>query len=1426
MALAVQRAQAAARAAQTAAEMEEHRRLRKLPPTCPWVTNREWFAAKSKEEKRAFYARNGMSKTDILRAEMEAEARREAKAEAARRAEVEAELRVATETRQSEEAALESALAEESMLRAAWEAARAARIAQEARVETALAEETRLTGLLDSRESDVTVAPADEPESSLERRVKATDEEADADEPEAARRRVKVVRFLLPDDSQLSLEGKDRPVEAEEAYEPEKAVHGEPAEEPVTAVLESPAEEPILVVEQGEAKVEVDSATDEPEPSLEGMVKVGAVADEPELPLEGRVKVDEEIVTDEPEPSLEGTVKVDNLVADEPELLLEGRVKADEPVADAPEASLERKTAEDATAAYEPELEASSEEQATATAAITTLAQSETETSYGEEVMMTDEQLAEPIPEEEQGEERATEPTLAQALETALLTLAYEPETAECQSLADEPMSETSFGEEDKVKAEPLAQEPETVQQMLAHELETAECKDLDYDDSWFTSLYEEGDDVVMVEAPAQEPETAQHMLAHEPETAGESLDDDEIWSASLYEEEDNVMAEPPAQEPETAQHMLAHEPETAGESLDDDESWFASLYEEEDNVMAEPPAQELETAQNILAYVPETAWCPNLADEPMPQASYEEEGQVKAEGEFSNMEMENNDPMLLDAPAPTEQRVGYEMAERGRLAAIHEQIQVAQAHAAHLAELQRAEAQRRAQEEWELAQALALQQAHEAEIARARAEAEERARQQHDAWLWEQAQAAARQQREEQEAEDRALGVNLLARLQQEEDARDLQAALAAAEFAHAEDASMPEPAAPDSDPDAGEPNDANESESEEDDEDTSLNEEELQWLNPHFEFTRDEGDSLFGSTSEGESDAWSHGAPEAEPQLAFAREAEPMDRAVATRVGQMPTTTPAIADQTPSIGGIAVPNANLWRAAHQTIPAAFMTPYTELQAEAADAETASAEEAEQRLAGPAPAARRKVLPARGVRGSKEAKLRAVQELRETQAAQKDKEEFGEELCEEDLALCKEVEEGWAAEMEAEEAKVEAADEATTSKGKEVAKSRAEVRAEARAKAALEYKQIEEARQREGERLRRAMESASAKDTIFSLSEETPFRPVVLGEEAMFDPRSKRAYAAAQNAHVMGLAAEEAKRSAQMREVEEESEVSDADDETEEEEDGESYADAKLRWAAEWEAQRVLIAQRQQAEEAEARVTEATAQPVQKRSLDSVDSESEADNETDDDDAMDMDGARVVRVNRRADKRADKPETDKKALALFGDMPPAIELGAQLPAGTVFAQEKPFIPMYGAETFSGNTRGLGLSEYIDSVRSEYAARTPPAPAAVPSPSIQMVSSSSLVPPPSIPSRPLTASNSLTPSRATFITPKKPLETPKGASLADQLAELERTGSSSSPRPSPRPTPPSGATIVRKPAPSLFIERKKPKKPTSKPGHT
>jgi hypothetical protein len=965
-----------------------------------WITSREWLHAQNLDAERKGAKKR---KTDILLAtfEAEAESRRLAEvADAARlRAENEAQLAAAVAARQSEQATLESAIAEESRLRAAWEAARAAVLAQEARVESALAEETRLTALLGPTGPNVTVAAAahepktplegrvkaaaaEEPKPSLKGRVKAQDEEADAEEPEAAREKVKAVRFALPDDPEPSLEGRESPVEAEEAHEPEKAEHGEPADEPETAVLESLAEEPIPEVEQGEAEAEDDSVTEEPEPSLKGMVKVdeptttavaAATADEPETPLEGRVKAvaaAAATAADEPEPSLEGTVKAGEPVAEEPEPSLEGREKADTTVADVPEASLERTAADDATATYEPEQKAPSEEEAPVTVATATPAESETESSFGEEVMMTPGRLAEPIPEVEHGEERANEPT--------------------------------------------LAQEPETAQQtiMLAHEPETAEC---------------------------------------------ESLDADESMLDASFEEESAMKAEPFAYEPETAQHtMLAQEPVTVER--------------------------------------------PDLADEPMPMASYEEGGEVKAEGEFSS---ENVDPMLVFAQAEAQQEVDYYqmMAEQERLAAIQEQIRVAEAQAALLADLQRAEDQRRAQEEWELAQALALQQAQEEERARAeaeerarqqheawqreQAEAAERAREQHEAWLREQAEAAERQRREEEE--DASLRDYLVARLAEED---DRLAALAAAETTPAEEAS--EGAATPFQPEAGETG-ADLSDSEEDESDTSLNAEDFAWLDctnddeMRFDFTAREGqeeDSLFGSASEDD---------------------------------DMPTTTPATADRTPStIGGVAAQNQVL----HLTWPISQTTP---LRAEAADAEPAPAGEAEQRLAGPANPAARKLLPARGVRGSKEAKLRPAQELREIEAAREREETLGEDLSPEDLAWCEEAEEEWAAEMAEDEAK---------SKGKEAAKSRADVRAEARAKAALEFKRIEEARQQSAEKLQLAVES--------SKSQETPFRPLVLGEEAWFDPRADAAFASASTALAMSVAAEEAQRAARNHEEDE----------------------------------------------------------------------------------------------------------------------------------------------------------------------------------------------------------------------------------------------------------------------------------------------
>ncbi|KAK3945364.1 hypothetical protein QBC46DRAFT_433745 [Diplogelasinospora grovesii] len=51
--------------------------------------------------------------------------------------------------------------------------------------------------------------------------------------------------------------------------------------------------------------------------------------------------------------------------------------------------------------------------------------------------------------------------------------------------------------------------------------------------------------------------------------------------------------------------------------------------------------------------------------------------------------------------------------------------------------------------------------------------------------------------------------------------------------------------------------------------------------------------------------------------------------------------------------------------------------------------------------------------------------------------------------------------------------------------------------------------------------------------------------------------------------------------------------------------------------------------------------------------------------------------------------KRAEKPATDKGAVALFDEIPPTIAMAAQPPAGTKFPEEKGFKPLYGPETFS-----------------------------------------------------------------------------------------------------------------------------------------
>lgn len=189
------------------------------------------------------------------------------------------------------------------------------------------------------------------------------------------------------------------------------------------------------------------------------------------------------------------------------------------------------------------------------------------------------------------------------------------------------------------------------------------------------------------------------------------------------------------------------------------------------------------------------------------------------------------------------------------------------------------------------------------------------------------------------------------------------------------------------------------------------------------------------------------------------------------------------------------------------------------------------------------------------------------------------------------------------------------------------------------------------------------------------------------------------------------------------------------------------------------------------------------------------------------------------------ADKRAEKPETDTNALALFGNVPPAIEFAAQPPAGTVFAQERPFVPMYPPESFSSNTRGRGTSPVT----------TTPAPAAPVSFGLALASAAATlaVPPPTPSPRPPQTPSTSTPrpqSDVTFaIQPRRQPQQPQGASGPSLLEQADLLASQAQPStPSPRhpclPRPAPGTRVsVRRQAPSLFIQRKPARHPAQRP---
>ncbi len=222
------------------------------------------------------------------------------------------------------------------------------------------------------------------------------------------------------------------------------------------------------------------------------------------------------------------------------------------------------------------------------------------------------------------------------------------------------------------------------------------------------------------------------------------------------------------------------------------------------------------------------------------------------------------------------------------------------------------------------------------------------------------------------------------------------------------------------------------------------------------------------------------------------------------------------------------------------------------------------------------------------------------------------------------------------------------------------------------------------------------------------------------------------------------------------------------------------------------------------------------------KRDLDTVGSDSD-----DDSDDMDDDRARVVRFNRGAAKRADKPETGERALALFSaDMPPAIAFRAQPPADTVFAQERPFVPPYPLESFSNGGRGQSRTE-LATVLGRHAdpehVSSNNSDSSAPAPSTPMASSNTT---PSQNPGPATPASRKRSQVSYSVAPKKQKDTPKGPSLAEQAAALEQqqqNQGANTPTPRARRTPPTPGTVIRAPAatPSLFVDRKR-KKPAPK----
>ncbi|KAH6650053.1 hypothetical protein F5144DRAFT_636452 [Chaetomium tenue] len=390
---------------------------------------RREYVAKRRDQRRAKRRLSGRDRTPETTEVSHATIAEDATG--ARALTAEAQRIAAAETRRTAEAALESALAEESRLRAAWEAARAVVAAQTAVLESAFAEERRLDGLLvvgPNTNTDtiavsnvitvadfvdsaiVAAAPSPSPAipntdvidtpvvnsaiadpaiaATVDNHPKPSSEgrgeEAVAvaevavapvfvaavpEEPEPARAPApKKVRFTLPEPEDPKPEDPEPEDSDIEDSEIEfEDVWASEEAAELNQVAEEPEAEPVILAEP------VTIIT----PQL-------SLAEEPTTPEveqeEAKVGVDH--ITEEPETPMERTVKVDDEVTEEPETLIERTVKVNQ-IAEEPETPMER-TSETETSheadvtmevesVHEPEAGAFNEDLETAQLAMTSL---------------------------------------------------------------------------------------------------------------------------------------------------------------------------------------------------------------------------------------------------------------------------------------------------------------------------------------------------------------------------------------------------------------------------------------------------------------------------------------------------------------------------------------------------------------------------------------------------------------------------------------------------------------------------------------------------------------------------------------------------------------------------------------------------------------------------------------------------------------------------------------------------------------------------------------------------------------------------------------------------------------------------------------------------------------------------------------------